>query len=214
MYEASTPKQIVAPETKLAHIGNRIPQDFFLTSGVGESDITVHAGSFHLALRKAGIERFNIMTYSSILPAIAREIPRNSYRGTHGEVMETIMACADVERSHANNGLEGHVERATAGIIFGWLHNKKTRERYGGLVCEYSGHETEQFAERSLRASLNELHVNGFSDEFDVRNIRLVTRSVVPTKRCGTALVALCFTSCQVPISMNENEMPYPRDHS
>ena len=99
MYEGSTPKQIITPTTKLVQIGNRIPQDFFVTSGVGESDITVHAGSFHLALREAGIERFNIMQYSSILPAIARETPRGSYNGMHGEVMETIMACADVERS-------------------------------------------------------------------------------------------------------------------
>ena len=207
MYEKSTPKQLIAPETKLVQIGNRIPQDFFVTSGVGESDITIHAGSFHLALREAGIERFNIMRYSSILPAIAQEIPRDSYRGTHGEVMETIMACADVERNPID-GLESHVKRATAGIIFGWLHNKATRERYGGLVCEYSGHETEQFAERSLRASLNELHVNGFSDEFDISGVNLVTRSVLPKKWCGTALVALCFTCYQVPVSTNGNEVP------
>ena len=43
-------------------IGTRIPKDYFVTSGVGECDITVHAGSFHLALRDAGIERYNIMT--------------------------------------------------------------------------------------------------------------------------------------------------------
>ena len=54
-------------------IGNRIPQTFFTTSGVGESDITVHAGSYHLALKEAGIERCNIITYSSILPGIIDE---------------------------------------------------------------------------------------------------------------------------------------------
>lgn len=31
-------------------VGNRIPYEFFICSGSGESDITVHAGSFHLAL--------------------------------------------------------------------------------------------------------------------------------------------------------------------
>ena len=34
-------------------VGNRIPKDYFVTSGIGESDITVHAGSYHLALKSA-----------------------------------------------------------------------------------------------------------------------------------------------------------------
>ncbi|MFW6371856.1 MAG: pyruvoyl-dependent arginine decarboxylase, partial [Bacteroidota bacterium] len=57
-------------------IGNRIPKDYFITSGTGESDIAVHAGSYHLALKKAGIEMANIMTYSSILPQIANKTSR------------------------------------------------------------------------------------------------------------------------------------------
>ena len=43
-------------------VGNRIPKDYFVTKGHGESDITVHAGSYHLALKQANIETFNIMT--------------------------------------------------------------------------------------------------------------------------------------------------------
>ena len=69
-------------------IGNRIPRDYFITKGVGESDITVHAGSYHLALKEAGIETANIMTYSSILPSIATEIERPIIN--HGEVMECV----------------------------------------------------------------------------------------------------------------------------
>ena len=47
-------------------IGNRIPKDYFITKGTGQSDLTVHAGSYHLALKEAGVEMCNIMTYSSI----------------------------------------------------------------------------------------------------------------------------------------------------
>ena len=72
-------------------IGNRIPKDYFITKGCGESNITIHAGSYHLALKTAGIEMCNIMTYSSILPAIATEIERPQHL-YHGSVMETIMA--------------------------------------------------------------------------------------------------------------------------
>ncbi len=195
--EVITLDRVIAQEQKIKVIGNRVPQDFFVTSGVGESDITIHAGSFHLALKQAGIESYNIMTYSSILPGIAREVP-NSYKGTHGEVMETIMAHSDVERG-------GDLERATAGITFGWLHDETTADRYGGLVCEYSGHGTEEFARESLHASLDELHMNGFSEEFRLVGIRTITRSIVPKKRYGTAIVSLCFVNYQVPVISEGN---------
>src|SRR5699024_11511390 len=53
-------------------IGNRVPETYFETTGSGESDVTIHAGSYHLALREAGIEMANIMADPSIRPAAAR----------------------------------------------------------------------------------------------------------------------------------------------
>lgn len=53
-------------------VGNLIPNTFFITKGSGESDLEVHAGSYHMALYDAGISDFNIMVYSSVLPATAR----------------------------------------------------------------------------------------------------------------------------------------------
>ncbi len=170
-------------------VGNRIPKDFFISSGVGESNITIHAGSYHLALKDAGIECFNIMTYSSILPGIAQEVERPP-NIVHGSVAETITAVSNAKRG----------KRATAGIIFGWLHDKLTGKRYGGLVCEYGENGSEAEAERSLKASLNELYENGFSEKFDLREIKLISRSVVPAKKFGTALVALCFVNYLVPV--------------
>jgi arginine decarboxylase len=170
-------------------IGNRIPKDFFITSGVGQSDITIHAGSYHLALKAAGIERCNIINYSSILPAIATEVERPSDL-VHGSVMETITAC-----SNASCG-----QTATAGIIFGWLYDRLTGEKYGGLVCEYNGHDSEKDAIKSLKASLNELYTNGFEEEYEMRDIKVISRSFVPDKKFGTALVALCFTNYVYPI--------------
>jgi arginine decarboxylase len=95
-------------------VGNRIPRDYFIAKGSGQSDIAIHAGSFHLALLDAGISICNIMTYSSILPSIAREVERPKLR--HGSVMETIMAVA-----HATSE-----QFAVAGIIYGWLYDKQT----------------------------------------------------------------------------------------
>lgn len=170
--------------------GNRVPKDFFITSGAGQSNITVHAGSYHLALREARIERCNIICYSSILPAIANRVDFDPDDLTHGAVMETIMACA--------NSKQG--ERATAAIIFGWLYDRRTGERYGGLVCEYNGNDNEEDAIESLKMSIRELYENGYSDNFELRDIEVHSRSIVPEKKFGTALVALCFVNYEHPV--------------
>ena len=162
--------------------GMRIPKDYFVTSGQGESDITVHAGSYHLALKEAGIEMCNIISYSSIMPKIAQEVEKPKTL-THGAVLESITAVANSEKG----------KRATAGIIYGWLYDRKTDKRYGGLVCEYNGHQEESVVSEQLRASLNELYVNGFDEQFELRNERLTMRSFIPQKKHGTALVAVCF---------------------
>lgn len=175
-------------------VGNRIPQTFFVTSGVGESDITVHAGSYHLALKEAGIERCNIIVYSSILPGVATEVQKAENfpdNLVHGAVMETIMATAN-----SSQGV-----RATAGIIFGWLFDKETGEKYGGLVCEYNGGFSEDEAKKSLRMSLQELYTNGYSEKFLLKEDKMIIRSFVPKKKHGTAIVALCFTDYLYPVA-------------
>ena len=171
-------------------IGNRVPKDYFVTSGTGQSDIQIHAGSYHLALKDAGIERHNIMTYSSILPAIANEIAR-PHGLVHGSVMETISAVA-----HAGTG-----ERATAAIAYGWLYERSTGKRHGGLVCEYNGGLTEDEAQASLLMSLQELYTNGFEEDYELRDITCHKKSIILAKKHGTALVALCFTSYEVPLA-------------
>ncbi len=172
-------------------VGNRIPRSFFWTSGIGESDITIHAGSYHLALKEAGIERFNIMVYSSIMPGIAIEStkPTND-EIVHGSVMETIMAVA--------SGTKG--QQITAGIIYGWLYNKETGKKYGGLVAEYNGNLPDGEARQSLRSSLDELYYNGFSEEYEMKDIKIETRSFVPKKKFGTAMVVIGFKDYLYPI--------------
>ena len=169
----------------------RIPQDFFITTGTGESDITVHAGSYHLALKEAGIEQCNIMCYSSILPGIATEIHKPEHdKLVHGSVLESIMA-----NSTATKG-----KRATAGIIFGWLYDKSTGKKLGGLVCEYNENGTEEEAEDNLRKSLQVLYENGYSDRYHLKDTKLITKSFVAKKKHATALVALCFVNYVFPV--------------
>lgn len=170
-------------------LGTRIPRDYFVTSGTGESDITVHAGSYHLALKDAGIEMSNIMTYSSILPKIAREVEKPSTI-IHGSVVESIMAVASSTKG----------EMATAGIIYGWLKDRITNEKYGGLVCEHNGNYSIEEVEKLLRESLDELYYNGFSEQFYLEKPRIITESIKTRKKYGTALVSLCFTNYLYPV--------------
>jgi arginine decarboxylase len=169
-------------------LGCRIPKDYFETSGKGESDIAVHAGSYHLALKDANIEKYNIMTYSSILPGIATLVEQPKHM-VHGCVVESIM-------SHCTVGMG---ERGTAGIIYGWLYNRKTNERYGGLVCENYGDYSSEALHHILRASLNELYVNGFEEDYRLDDVKYLCETITPAKKFGTALVALCFTSYVFP---------------
>lgn len=182
----ATKKNIPIPRIRLKPIvvKNRIPKDFFLTKGRGESDITIHAGSYHLALKDAGIEMCNIITYSSILPKIATETKKPKSM-IHGSVMETIMAVVNSEKG----------ERITAGIIYGWLYERRNGKKFGGLVSEYSGNYSREYVENQLKASIHEVYYNGFSEKYELKDLKIVLESFIPKKRYGTALVALCFTN-------------------
>lgn len=170
-------------------IGRRIPREFFVTGGVGESDITVHAGSYHLALRQAGIEMCNIMRYSSIIPKGARQViqpPRKDF--VHGEVLECIEASASVSKG----------SRATAGLIFAYLFDEEDEEQ-GGLVCEYSGSLDQKDARHQMILMLGELYENGYS-HLRLGAPQVYSQTVTPQKGYGTALVAIGFLSHEIPV--------------
>lgn len=169
-------------------LGCRIPKDYFETQGKGESDITVHAGSFHLALKDANIEKYNIMTYSSILPGIATRISQPQEL-VHWCVLESIMSTCTVEQG----------QRGSAGIIYGWLYHRETNEKYGGLVCENYGDYSQEALQQLLQSSLNELYINGFEETYRLADITYLSETITPQKKYGTALVALCFTSYYFP---------------
>ena len=123
---------------------NKIPYQYFITKGFGESDIAIHAGSYHLSLKKAGIEKYNIMTYSSILPKEAEEIAYTDNL-SFGSVMDTIMSSCS-----GNKG-----ELLCAGIGIGFLYDKNGN-KYGGLVVEHNGSYNNDEIHYKLNASLNE----------------------------------------------------------
>jgi arginine decarboxylase len=100
-------------------------------------------------------------------------------------------------------------ERATAGVIFGWIHNKETGEKIGGMVCEHNGNYTEEEIREKLNASLNEMFTEYCKkydsfNAFELRDITITIESIVPEKNYGTAMVVLCFVNYVYPIVAGE----------
>ncbi len=184
-------------------IGCPLPRSFFETTGTGESEHQVHAGSYHYAMQAAGVERANLIPYTSILPAIARKITvqEGMARIKHGAEMKVIQAAAHVDKKTGE-------KRATSAILYGWLRPKgdKQAPHAGGLVCEYNGNETQDAADKNLHACLKGLFKNPdrnnyvFADEYDLDIQQLIAATVEPKKRFGTALCALAFVDYFVPI--------------
>ena len=81
-----------------------------------------------LAQDDAGIGMKNIVPYSSVLPVEAKQIPMPENM-KQGDVMEVILA-----KGHCRKG-----ERITAGMAIGWLYERNTTVKHGGLVCELNG---------------------------------------------------------------------------
>ena len=177
------PKQIV--------LGNRIPHTYFITWGTGQSDVAIHTGSYDDALKQAGIENANIMTYSSVMPPEAVEVPVPE-KLHHGCVLETIMS--------EMSGKKG--ERLTAALIIWNIKRVSDGTLLGGFVAEYHGYGSEQAAEENLKASLKGMNERRdyAPDKYEVAGERLFVKSLVPEKAFGTVIVAIGFTSYIWPV--------------
>ncbi len=163
---------------------NRIPHEFFSTKGSGCSEYAIHPGSYHMALYDAGIAEYNILNYSSVLPATAKLVTLDDIdMPPYGSELNTIMAVA--------HGYYG--EHISAGIIYAWMYKDDTcEEKIGGLVCELAGYFDMEALEERLYTVLKDLHERTFSKYYLGEPI-VSTESLTVDKRYGTALVALCF---------------------
>ena len=184
-----------------------LPKDYFETTGIGESDHQIHAGSYHLAMQQARIERANLIAYTSILPSTARRISITDgvKQIQHGSEMKIIQAAAHVDKKTGD-------KRATAAIMYGLLYKKGSKKHEGGLVCEYSGNGTVEDARQNLTSCLDGLYTNpdpdgkSFSDEYELKDVRFLSSTVEPKKRFGTALCALAFVNYIIPVIAQEGE--------
>jgi arginine decarboxylase len=111
-----------------------IPSKIFLTSGVGAHKEKLQ--SFELALRSAGIEKFNIVTVSSILPPNCSIVskPEGLKNLSPGEIVYCVL-------SQNSSNERNRLLAASIGVAI-----PKDRSQYGYLSEHHSFGETDDVA--------------------------------------------------------------------
>ena len=192
--------------------GNRIPYEYFATSGKGESEagsegLKYETGSYDAALADAGIQNCNVIEYTSVIPTGAKLITKEEglKRIRWGEVMECIKAQANGDRG----------KFISAAVMTTDVYDPNNKY-LGGFALEYSGSGTKQDAIDSLSTSLKGLIARrGYGDienkvEIFKKNKTskgfilhpgkiFVYDSLKVTKEHGSVFSALCWVSHKFP---------------
>jgi arginine decarboxylase len=187
-------------------IGCRIPRDYFWVIGWGESDVGIETGSYDAALTMAGIENFNVMLYTSVLPPEAIELPRFPDIH-HGSVLEGIIAVQHTDRPRT---------RITAGLLLAKVFRRSDESYLGGFACEYAGNGSVEEAETNLQEAMQQLFARRYQTRFYKLEFgKSVVRTYTPDKSFGTLLVGVGFASYLVPVLRPEVEVtPSHKDKS
>ncbi len=186
-----------APVLAASEFGPKIPKAYIATTGTGQSDDGIlrdpyyEIFSYDLALLEAGIENFNVVYYTSILPPESYEIPLNSIKKSfhHGAVLEAIIAKA--------GGVRG--DTVAAGIGRAWAEDADGKF-IGGLVEEYEYvySQKEIDAETAKKDAIMEL-TRSLDHALTIRGLKqkgemkFNITSVYIQKKYGVALAALGF---------------------
>src|SRR5450759_5338376 len=85
-------------------VGCRIPKEYFWVIGWGESDVGIETGSYDAALHMAGIENYNVLLYTSVLPPETVELPHLPDIH-HGSVLEGIIAVQHTDKPERGSPL-------------------------------------------------------------------------------------------------------------
>jgi len=193
-------------------LGNRLPYEYFITQGKGESNagskgLPYETGSYDAALFDAGIQNANVIEYTSVMPTESKEISREEglKRLQWGEVLECIKAQA--------NGKRG--SKISAAVITTSVTDPNGKY-LGGFACEYSGSGTKEEAGKSLMDSIVgmiERRGNGnmknpslFKDNITDKGYKIypgqhfVYEDLKVTKEHGSVFTAICFVSYMFPV--------------
>ncbi len=185
-----------------SRLGPRIPTTYFVTTGTGESDQGIppdpyETFSYDLALLDAGIEDFNVVYYTSVLPPESNEVPMEAVKGDfhHGAVLETIMAKA--------GGTKGDTVAAGVGRV--WAADANG-DPVGGFAAEYERVYSQQEVnpDTAKQDAITQLTAS-LQHELSIRNLKQVGEMKFDVtylhiqKNYGIALAALGFVGFVYP---------------
>lgn len=184
------------------YFGPRIPITYFATTGTGQSDQGIppdpyETFSYDLALLEAGIENFNVMYYTSVLPPESYEVPLSQVAPYihHGSVLEAIMAKA--------GGLKGDTVVAGIGRV---LARNSSGTTIGGFAAEYEFvYERQTISPAQAYADAQQQLTKSLQHELDIRGLTQASdmiyniTSLQITKNYGIALAALGFVNFEYP---------------
>lgn len=193
-------------------LGNRLPYEYFITQGKGESNagskgLPYETGSYDAALFNAGIQNTNVIEYTSVMPTESKEISREEglKRLQWGEVLECIKAQA--------NGKRG--SKISAAVITTSVTDPNGKY-LGGFACEYSGSGTKEEAGKSLMDSIVGMierrgygimkNPSLFKDNITDKGYKIypgkhfVYEDLKVTKEHGSVFTAICFVSYMFPV--------------
>ena len=197
------PKQL---PSRYSEIGCRIPKKYFWLIGWGESDVGIETGSYDAALHMAGIENYNVMLYTSVLPPEAVELSHLPDIH-HGSVLEGIIAIQHTDKPGT---------RITAGVLLAKVFRNSGGGYLGGFACEYAGNGSMEEAEANLQQAMQQLFARRYkAKSYNLESGKSVVRTYTPEKRFGTILVGIGFSSYLVPILNPEVDVtPSHKDKS
>ena len=189
-------------------IGNRIPIEYFITKGKGQSDygsegFPYEGGSYDAALTDAGISQVNIMTYTSLIPPDAIEVSQKEGKSrlSFGSVMESILSIM--------NGQKG--QQVIAALLITKIYDKKLN-LLGSFVIEYGGFHNDVGKAQSLlfhqlvnmiknrrlgclkMENLKMNHLIQTDAGYFVEPFKFIREHQKINKKYGTVIVAICFT--------------------
>ncbi len=192
--------------TRYSEIGCRIPKEYFWVIGWGESEVGTETGSYDAALHMAGIENYNVMLYTSVLPPEAVELAHLPDIH-HGSVLEGIIAVQHTDKPGT---------RITAGLLMAKVYRNSDGSYLGGFACEYAGNGSLEEAEANLREAMQQLFARRYKTKFYRLEFgKSVVRTYTPPKSFGSILVGIGFASYLVQVLKSEVEVtPSHKDKS
>ena len=174
--------------------------------GWGESEVGTETGSYDAALHMAGIENYNVMLYTSVLPPEAVELAHLPDIH-HGSVLEGIIAVQHTDKPGT---------RITAGLLMAKVYRNSDGSYLGGFACEYAGNGSVEEAEANLREAMQQLFARRYKTKFYRLEFgKSVVRTYTPQKSFGSILVGIGFASYLVQVLKSEVEVtPAYKDKS